>query len=168
MGQSLGINMIDMYVKLVEEEFAPLFTMAEIQIAAIRPHVERKVKVDLGIDEIDMEIATYKAAIAELEDRKNHYMKTVWKKNQQVSKFHSEVEMRLENINEPYRDLKATAKQMVKKIKLSGSTPEIATAMAHVDEVCEKLAARFEALPSPEVTIKRLEGEMKKTKKTKK
>lgn len=157
MGKTMGIGMIQMYEKMVQAEFQPLFTMAEIQLAIVRPSVEREVKIDFGLHDIEAEIAAHEAAIKELKTREKDYTDKIYKDGTYTSKFIREVERRLEEINKPYQELKITQYEMVKKIKLAGTTPEIAEAMRLVEASCKKLSAEMLALPDPEKTAKLIE-----------
>lgn len=144
---ALGIGMIEMYIKMVQEEFGPLLIAAKSTSEQLHAQVKRELIVELGLDKLKAEIDRQKEIVAQMSVKYEEYVDKPYGKK---SKLETLIEQRLkerygENIEQK---LLAAEKAAIQQVKLSGAATQ-------VSEMFAKLPAQLEAIriAMPKVTL---------------
>ncbi len=149
MSRQLGITQINMYVDMVQAEFAPVISVLEGRTGSIKPSICEQVKKDFGIYELLAEKAALEERINEIEEQTGKYTKNEY--DAQVghyrTKIEAEVEKRIELLNKPLGEAKARRDGIIKRIKLSSAVPEIRTMFEEIGKEVEKITEDVRSLP---------------------
>lgn len=153
----MGINMIEMYCKLVKEQFEPITSTLNARDMVLREKCEVQAKKDLGVYDKMVKLAKLKLQVEELElelkgyttsyyaGGKHHNSKVDQITNQYLKKarngFHLEVQKAMDD--------------MIFKIKLSGLEGDTKKVFEDLPNVVKKFTEKLEKLPKP-MKIKRL------------
>ncbi len=121
MSRQLGITQINMYVDMVKAEFAPVIAVLEGRTEGMKPYISEEVKKDFGIYELLAEKAALEERISQIEKLTESYV--TQKYDIQVAgyrcKLDAEVQKRIELLNRPLAEAKATRDAIIKQIKLA-------------------------------------------------
>jgi len=141
MSKNLGINMINMYVQMIEEEFKPLVQELEAQAHGFKEELEIQVKKDFGIYELCAERAAIVKRLEEVQEKLIEYEKERWIDDKWENPLKAEVERRLEMSHLPLHQVKKDQQALIKKIKLCGAIGDIQEVFQKVSETVTWLKA---------------------------
>jgi hypothetical protein len=149
MSRQLGITQINMYVDMVNAEFAPIISALENRTGSLRTSICEQVKKDLGVYDLLAEKAALEERIKEIEEQTQKFTKNEY--DAQVSHYRSkidaEVEKRIEFLNRPLGEAKARRDGIIKRIKLSSAVPEIRTMFEEIGKEVAKITEDARSLP---------------------
>jgi len=146
----MGPTMIDMYCKMIEEQFAPLLAELRVRDQDLKKQVEIAVKKDLGIyglfekkAQLELELSEVKRQLKYWEDREHGPLgyKTPVEEKVDVIMNRSKNGINQE-VNKAMNDL-------VYKVKLSGLDDDIKSVFDDLPKVVEQMAKKIEKLPAP-------------------
>jgi hypothetical protein len=146
MAKNLGINMINMYVGLIEEEFKPIIQELESQAHGFKEELEIQVKKDFGIYELYAEKYAIEKRLDEIKDKLLDYERDQWIDGQWQPRLKAEVARRLEKSNVPLHQVKKDQNDLIKKIKLCGAIGDIQDVFNQVSETVAGLKANVLSL----------------------
>jgi len=160
-GMSLG--MIRMYEQMVNEEFEPIINMAEARNARLAPAIRRAVYAEMGIYELEAKRAAIEQQMKEVDDQI-----TLIKGKASVSLGYGrpvhyegglaqkEIDRRLADVDGMVSGLHEMKDSILKKIKLSGSTPEVQKTFERLEFELKEMLDKLAALPPVETVLKEI------------
>ena len=146
MSKNLGINMINMYVSMIEDEFKPLIQELESQAHGFKEELEIQVKKDFGIYELCAERAAMQKRMEEVQEKLADYEKERWIDDKWQTQLKAEIARRLEKSHIPLHQVKQDQQALIKKIKLCGAIGDIQEVFNKVSETVEGLKANVLSL----------------------
>jgi len=158
MSRQLGITQINMYVDMVTAEFAPVIAILEGRTEGVKPYIGEQVKKEFGIYELLAERAALEERIRQIENLTESYTK----KNYDIQvggyrcKLDAEVEKRIELLNRPLAETKATRDAIIKQIKLASAVPEVKSMFEEIGNEVTRLAEKAKSLPPIEKEMKQI------------
>jgi len=156
----LGINLITMYEKMINEDFDPLVIRLQARTKGIEQKVETQVKKDLGVYKLFAERAALKERLKEIEKTLEKVERRAWASGGRgISIIDREVENRLKVLNAPLEQVKARRDELVRQVKLSGIGADIKAVFDAVPGVLADLSRAYKNLPAiTEREIKKISG----------
>ena len=159
--KALGINLINMYEKMVREDFDPLISILTARCAGVKEKIVTQVKKDFGIYKLYEEKAALQVRISEIEKGLREYEVQNHRAGGEgyrfVSRIDDEVEKRLTELNAPLQEVTANKESILRQIRLAGVGQEIKSTFEGLPEVIRELSERFANLPAiSETDIKAL------------
>lgn len=158
MSRQLGITQINMYVDMVKAEFAPVIAILEGRTEGMKPYIGEQVKKELGIYELLAEKAALEERISQIEKLTESYVKQ--KYDIEVGGYRcrldAEVQKRIELLNRPLAEAKATRDAIIKQIKLASAVPEVKSMFEEIGNEVAKLAEKAKALPPIEKEMRQI------------
>jgi len=144
----LGIKMIEMYCKMIEDEFGPLEKRVEERVTqAIKDEVEKQVKIDLGIYEMYMQKEALQLQINEIEKKLKKYENREYEGGWRSSLIEREVSKRLNKLNEPLTKIQEARDSIIKKVKLTGVSTDVKEIFDGIAAEISNLKQTYGALP---------------------
>lgn len=155
--KQMGINMIEMYVNMVKEEFEPLMAQLNARETVMRSNMEVEVRKELGIynmtikkHKLQAELDELNRQLKEFEDKK-HYDKYGYS-----SRISQVVDAKMAERKNGIRvEIESLRDHMIKRIKLAGLTGDIKQAFDDLPKLIEPLKKKLKELPAPKA-VKRL------------
>ncbi len=157
MGQKIGIQMIDMYVKMIREEFEPLMAALNVREMAIREQVEEQVKRKFGIYDLMMKREHLKLQLSEIDGKLSD-----WERSQNIDgKYTTKIEYAVEAEMEKMRNglgkqIGEAKKEAIKSIRLMGTSEDVAGIFKGISQQITDLGSQLRALPAPETAVLRI------------
>ena len=146
MAKNLGINMINMYSQMIEEEFKPLIHELEAQAHGFKEELEIQVKKDFGIYELYAEKGAIEKRLDEIRAKLADYEREQWIDGEWETKLQAEIDRRLEKSHIPLHQVKQEQNDLIKKIKLCGAIGDIQEVFNKVSETVSGLKANVLSL----------------------
>jgi len=138
----IGIDKINMYVGLVNDEFGPLLRAIQADEAELKEHLTREARLDLGIYDLHKEKIEISLRLAEIEDQLKEYEKPQFITGivGRTCKLDMLVKDKMDaHSNGANKKIKDAHKEMVKRIKLSGISEDIAKVFKDLPKEIKKL-----------------------------
>lgn len=158
--KSLGINLINMYEKMVNEDFDPLISSLIARCAGVKERVVTQVKKDLGIYKLYEEQAVLEVRLNEikrsLKEYEDQYHRSSDSGYRYISRIDVAVEKKLTEINAPLREVAAVKESLLRQIRLAGVGQEIKSTFDGLPSLIADLTEKFGSLPA--VTDRELAG----------
>lgn len=154
MGKQLGIQMIEMYVGMIRDEFQPLMAELNVREMAIKEQIEVRVKRKFGIYDLMMEREHLKLQLAEIDSKLSS-----WEKNQYIEgKFTTKIDYavgvemgKLRNgLGKQIQEVKSEA---IKSIRLMGTSNEVVNIFKDISKRVADMSVQLRALPAPETLV---------------
>ena len=154
MGKQLGIQMIDMYVGMLRDEFQPLMAELNVREMAIKEQVEEQVKKDFGIYDLMMEREHLKLQLAEIESRLSSWEGRTYIAGKYTTKIEYAVEAEMEKLrNGLGKQIQAAQSEAIKSIRLMGTSNEVVNIFKEIGKQVADMGVQLRALPAPETLI---------------
>jgi len=154
MGKTIGVQMIQMYEKMVQDDFGPLMSKLEARTEGIKDQVEIQVKKDMGVYGLYEEQAALNLRLKEIGEKISGVEKKRYVNGVYVSKIGEEVGRRLAILNAPLNEVRSAAGSMVRQIRLSGVGQDIKNVFEAMPDLLEEFTEKFGSLP--EITEKEM------------
>ena len=157
MGQKIGIQMIDMYVKMIREEFEPLMAALNVREMAIREQVEEQVKRKFGIYDLMMKREHLKLQLTEMTNKLSD-----WERRQTIDgKYTTKIEYAVESEMEKMRNglgkqIGEAKKAAIKSVRLMGTSEDVVGIFKDISKQIADMGDQLKALPAPEKTVPRI------------
>jgi len=158
MGKLLGVTQLQMYEKMITEEFQPIINALEARGNDIRQDVVQRVKKQFGIYKLEAKISAAKIQLNELEDEKQNLMGHP-SYNANVD-FHStsiigkEITRIMENLNSPLKETRRIQSNVIKNLRLSGIGEDVQKVFTDLETTIEDLTYKLKALPP--ITVEKI------------
>lgn len=154
MGKTLGIGMIEMYTKMVKDEFAPIISQLNARREVEKHNTEVEVRKDIGIYDMTVKRFKLKAQLDELERQLKSYEQSQY--YGKPSKLDALVKAKMdERKNGLLKETETIQNDLIKRIKLAGVAGDIKEVFETLPELIAPLEKKLKALP-PMKKIKRL------------
>jgi hypothetical protein len=152
MGKTLGIGMIEMYTKMVRDDFAPIISQLNARRTIERANMEITVRKELGIYNLTVKKFKLQAELGEIERQlKSYEEKTNVKINgrfEYESKIGHVVNAKMaEAKNGLLKETEISRNQMIKRIKLAGVHGDIKKVFDDMSSFIEPLQKQLKKLP---------------------
>ena len=152
----MGINMIEMYCKMIKENFEPIFETLKARDFKLEEQCRIQAKKELGIYDKMVKLSQLKLQVKELKDELEMYTKTDYHNNHK-SKVQRLTDEKMKIVRNGFHDkVHATVRDMVYKIKLSGLDSETKSVFDQMPDVIKSLTSQLKQLPDPSKKMKRL------------
>jgi hypothetical protein len=153
MTAKMGINMIEMYCKMVKEQFAPILQTLKVHSMQLYDMCEKQAKKELGIYDKMMRMAQIQLELKELESELDSYTTKIgnpWK-----SKIQLLAEEKMKIVKNGFQaKVEKAMEDMVFKIKISGLDGETKKVFEALPNVIESLTKELKKLPLPTKKLK--------------
>ena len=150
----MGINMIEMYCKMIQESFEPIFETLKTRDFELEEQCRTQAKKELGIYDKMVKLSQLNLQVKELEDQLEMYTKTDYR-NGQKSKVQRLVDEKMKIVRNGFHDkVHATMRDMVYKIKLSGLDSDTKSVFDQMPDVIKALTSELKQLPDPSKKMK--------------
>lgn len=141
MGKGLSMGMIQMYIGLIEDEYEPLINMLQAKTEAVKPDIEKQVKVDMGIYDLLMEKTAVETRLSEIKKKLSDLVGSYY---DTTSCVQSEINKRLLDMNMPLKQAMASKEAALKKIKLMGAGDDVKQIFETLASEVALMAKEFE------------------------
>ena len=163
MGKQLGIQMIDMYVGMIRDEFEPLMAELNVREMAIREQVEEQVKRKFGIYDLMMEREHMKLQLAEIDSKLSSWENRTHIEGKFTTKIDYAVEAEMEKRRNGLGKLIEKAKSdAIKSIRLMGTTNEVVGIFKDISKQVADMGVQLRTLPAPEMVVPAITSRKKK------
>lgn len=148
--KSLGINLINMYEKMVREDFDPLITMLKARFAGFKDKILAEVKRDFGVYELYEEQAAVELRLKEIKESLQKYEKAQYQPlgGGWISLIDEEVKKRMKLLNAPLTEVEANRESVLRTIRLAGVGQEIKSTFEAMPSIITDLTEKFANLPA--------------------
>lgn len=142
--------MIDMYCKMIEEQFAPLLAELRVRDQDLKKQVEIAVKKDLGIYNLFEEKAKLELQLSEIKRQLKY-----WEDREHGPfGYKTPVEERVDVVmnkskNGINQEVTKAMNDLIYKVKLSGLDDDIKSVFDDLPEVVKNLSKKIDKLPAP-------------------
>lgn len=142
--KGMSLQMINMYIDLVEADFKGLERELSQGSNKIRDEVEKQVKQEWGIYELLAELEACKHRIEEIEDKTERYLKKTWVGKPEGGSSHesllnAEVDRRMGQANLPLQKILDKKKELIREIKLSSVPAEVRMVFEQIPQLLLEL-----------------------------
>ena len=156
MPKELSVSKINMYLDMVDREFAPLMNEVKAMESTIKQQVKQQAMEDLGLNDLKQELDAIQAQIDEIIARADPYAKLDWSSWDKrfdfklCDDFNSIVETRMRVCRKgPIEQTYKALNDAQDAIKLAGVGQDVRNAFDRIPKVLESLKHQFAALPDP-------------------
>ena len=147
MGTQIGIQMIEMYVKMVNEQFAPLINEVEGNEDQLKEVVKDQLFQELGINKLEAEKAALQLKLDRLNDKIDKYTGTSWQNGKYVKLIDHLVNIEVEKLNGVGTQIRDAKTAMVNQVKMIGAVADVQKAFAELPGIISGLAKKVKAIP---------------------
>lgn len=160
MSTKMGITMIEMYCKMVKEQFAPIKETLDARDMLLKEECEIVAKKELGIYEKMVRIAKIALELQELKLQVNSYHESYFTDGiRHDSKINQLTKEKMKMVkNGFHKKVDKLMNDMVYKIKLSGLDNETKSVFEELPEIIENLSKELKQLPPPTKGLKLIKG----------
>ena len=146
----MGINAINMYCDMVKQQFGPILSELRSRNSELRSQIEIEVKKELGIYDLYVKQAKFKAQLAEIERQ----LKGWETKSHTPSGYMDPIEEKVNVIlnkskNGLMKDVEKEMNEMIFAIKLSGIDSNTKAVFDKLPGIIKKFAEKVVKLPPP-------------------
>jgi hypothetical protein len=159
----MTISMIDMYCKMVNEQFEPIITVLQSHYNKIEEQCRLAAKKELGIYDKLMREAKLKLELKELAAELDEYTKSKHVNNKWISsKIDQLTNQKMDKAkNGFYKKVEAAQQAMIYKIKLSGLEGDTKEVFNDLPGVIADLTKELKQLPPPNKILKQISNKKK-------
>ncbi len=163
MGKQLGIQMIEMYVGMIRDEFQPLMAELNVREMAIKEQIEARVKKDFGIYDMMMEREALKLQLAEIDNRLSSWEKRTYMYGKYTTKIDYAVEAEMEKLrNGLGKQIQEVKSEAIKSVRLIGTSDEVVNIFKDISKQVADMSGQLQALPAPETLVPAIKSRRKK------
>jgi len=147
MGKTLGIGMIEMYTKMVREEFAPIISNLNARREVEKHNTEVEVRKELGIYNMTVKRMKLKAELDELDRQlKSYEQSKYYGKPAKIDKLvNAKMEERKNGL---LKETEVIQRDLIHRIKLAGVAGDVKTVFDDLPKMIEPLQKKLKALPA--------------------
>lgn len=163
MGKQLGIQMIEMYVGMICDEFHPLMAELSVREMAIKEQVETQVKRKFGIYDLMMEREHLKLQLAEIDSKLSLWEGRTYIAGKYTTKIEYAVEAEMVKLrNGLGKQIQEAQSAAIKGIRLMGTTNEVVGIFKDISKQVADMGEQLRALPAPETVVPAITTRRKK------
>jgi hypothetical protein len=149
MGTTLGIGMIEMYTKMIKDDFAPIISQLNARCTVERANMEITVRKELGIYNLTVKKFKLAAELGEVERQLKTYEATEY--NPKTGRSHSKIDKVIdakmaERKNGLFKETETLRNDLVKRVKLAGVHGDIKNVFDKVPALLASLEASAKKL----------------------
>jgi hypothetical protein len=146
--QQMSLKMIEMYIDLIKDEFAPLFDFYRVQNQNLREEVKNQVRKDLGIYKTVLELSALEKKVGELKMKVDEWEGKTYVNGEHISKIEIEVRRRMrEDENNPLVKIEEKMNGIIKGVKLAGCASEVRETFKEIAKFVASEQSRIKSLP---------------------
>ena len=149
----LGVNQLQMYERMIKDEFKPIIDVLEARGNNVRGEVVQQVKAKFGLYELDIKIKAAEVQLTELKGERTNLTGNLSRYSAEAdftndSIVGKEVTRTMDSLNQPLADAKNKRNAAIKELRLSGLPEQIQNVFIRLDDLVEKLEADIKKLPA--------------------
>ena len=154
MAVKMGITMIEMYCKMIREQFKPITEALDARNIDLKEICEKQAKKDLGIYDKMILLAQLELEIRELKEDLASFTQSN-NSNSYKSKIKRLTDLKMETAkNGFHKKVDQAMNDMIFKIKISGLEGDTKEIFKHLPGTIESLTKDLKKLPSPTKNLK--------------
>ena len=155
MTAKMGINMIEMYCKMVKEQFEPINQTLAVHNMALHDMCEKEAKKELGIYHKMTRMAQLSLELKELESELDSFTKQIRHNNSWKTKIELLTEEKMKVLQNGFETkVEKTMNDMIFKIRISGLDGETKKVFEDLSGVIASLNKEIKKLPPPTKKLK--------------
>ena len=153
----MGIQMIEMYCKMIQDEFAPIRAELQSRESELRSKIEIEVKKDLGIYDLYQKKAEFQAKLDEINRQLIGWERKEHTPIGYLSPIEHRVAVVLEKVrNGLFKSVNEKMNQLIWNVKLSGIDKDTKDVFDELPKIILDFKQELAKLPAPKVTKKLL------------
>jgi len=152
----MGINMIEMYCKMIKENFEPIFETLKARDFKLEEQCRIQAKKELGIYDKMVNLSKLKLQIGQLKEELLSFTERNFKSGHK-NKIDRLTDEKMKIVRNGFHDkVHATMKDMIYKVKLSGLDSDTKSVFDQMPDIIKSLTSELKQLPDPSKKMKRL------------
>ena len=157
----MGINMIEMYCKMIQESFEPIFETLKTRDFELEEQCKIQAKKELGIYDKMVKLSRLELELVQLKEELFGFTEKNYQ-NGHKNKIERLVDEKMKVVRNGFHDkVYATMQDMVYKIKLSGLDSETKSVFDQMPDVIKSLTSELKQLPDPSKKMKLIKASKK-------
>ena len=150
----LGINMIEMYCKMIKESFEPILETLKTRDFELEEQCRTQAKKELGIYDKMVNLSKLKLQIGQLKEELLSFTEKNYT-NSHKNKIDRLTDEKMKIVRNGFHDkVHATMKDMIYKVKLSGLDSDTKSVFNEMPDIIKSLTSELKQLPDPSKRIK--------------
>jgi len=157
----LGINMIEMYCKMIKESFEPILETLKTRDFELEEQCRTQAKKELGIYDKMVNLSKLKLQIGQLKEELLSFTEKNYT-NSHKNKIDRLTDEKMKIVRNGFHDkVNATMKDMIYKVKLSGLDSDTKSVFDQMPDIIKSLTSELKQLPDPSKKIKLIKANKK-------